>query len=116
MRVVTGGIETAEIKKKNVNPLHGLALSQYINPKAFTVEEVDFSTALRFLHKEDIPLQQSENGWVLIQYKGRNLGWLKKLSNRTNNYYPKEWRIRMSIDEALQHSKPEEVFAVLPIA
>ncbi|MDX5442404.1 MAG: hypothetical protein LPJ89_01325 [Hymenobacteraceae bacterium] len=116
MRVVTGGIETAEIKKKNVNPLHGLALSQYINPKAFTVEEVDFSTALRFLHKEDIPLQQSENGWVLIQYKGRNLGWLKKLSNRTNNYYPKEWRIRMSIDEALQHSKPEEAFAVLPIA
>jgi NOL1/NOP2/fmu family ribosome biogenesis protein len=28
-----------------------------------------------------------------VQYENRNLGWIKVLPQRSNNYYPKEWRI-----------------------
>jgi len=28
-----------------------------------------------------------------VQYGGLNLGWIKVLPGRINNYYPKEWRI-----------------------
>ncbi|WP_317038818.1 methyltransferase RsmF C-terminal domain-like protein [Sphingobacterium populi] len=32
-------------------------------------------------------------GWLLVRYQGVNLGWIKALPNRINNYYPKELRI-----------------------
>jgi NOL1/NOP2/fmu family ribosome biogenesis protein len=32
-------------------------------------------------------------GWQLVSYKGFKLGWVNALSNRINNYYPKEMRI-----------------------
>ena len=35
-------------------------------------------------------------GWAIVQYEGMNLGWIKLLGNRTNNYYPREWRILKS--------------------
>jgi len=34
-------------------------------------------------------------GWILFTYQNLPLGWGKNLGNRLNNYYPKEWRIRM---------------------
>ncbi|WP_332911045.1 methyltransferase RsmF C-terminal domain-like protein [Algoriphagus boritolerans] len=34
-------------------------------------------------------------GWVLLTYQNLPLGWVKNLGNRVNNYFPKEWRIRM---------------------
>ncbi len=32
-------------------------------------------------------------GWALVQYEGVNIGRIKILQHRINNYYPKEWRI-----------------------
>ena len=32
-------------------------------------------------------------GWALLTYRKLPLGWIKALSSRINNYYPKEWRI-----------------------
>ena len=34
-----------------------------------------------------------KTGWLLVRYQGVNLGWIKALPNRINNYYPKELRI-----------------------
>ncbi len=34
-------------------------------------------------------------GWQLVKYSGLNLGWIKVLEQRINNYYPSEWRIKM---------------------
>ncbi|WP_210489752.1 methyltransferase RsmF C-terminal domain-like protein [Rufibacter aurantiacus] len=106
LRVVYGGIEVAEVMKNNAKPLPALALSQHVSEDTFPRAEVDLATALKFLHREDIVLENSANGWVLVQFNGVALGWGKKLQNRVNNHYPKEWRIRMSLDEAL---KPENV-------
>ncbi|MBK6995726.1 MAG: hypothetical protein IPH31_12640 [Lewinellaceae bacterium] len=36
-------------------------------------------------------------GWTLARYEGLNLGWVKILPNRLNNYLPQERRIRMAI-------------------
>jgi NOL1/NOP2/fmu family ribosome biogenesis protein len=38
-------------------------------------------------------METPDKGWVIAHYKGFNLGWIKVLDNRVNNYYPKEWRI-----------------------
>ncbi|RNI32385.1 rRNA methyltransferase [Rufibacter immobilis] len=102
LRVVYGGIELAEVMKNNAKPLPALALSQHLAEDAFPAAEVDLATALKYLHREDVSLEESANGWVLVQFNGVALGWGKKLQNRVNNHYPKEWRIRMSLDEALQ--------------
>ncbi|MFB9863074.1 methyltransferase RsmF C-terminal domain-like protein [Rufibacter immobilis] len=102
LRVVYGGIELAEVMKNNAKPLPALALSQHLAEDAFPAAEVDLATALKYLHREDVSLEESANGWVLVQFNGVSLGWGKKLQNRVNNHYPKEWRIRMSLDEALQ--------------
>ena len=57
-----------------------------------------------FINPGDFILFYAEqnDGWQLIRYKGLGLGWIKKLQNRVNNYFPKEWRIRMSMDKLKQ--------------
>lgn len=60
--------------------------------------EVDRETALAFLRKATPPLPGLPKGWVLLRHQGLNLGWVKGLGNRYNNYYPKQWRIRMEGD------------------
>ena len=57
--------------------------------------EVDQTTALEFLRKNTPPIENLPKGWALIKHQGLNLGWVKGLGNRYNNYYPKNWRIRM---------------------
>jgi NOL1/NOP2/fmu family ribosome biogenesis protein len=58
--------------------------------------------AIQYLRKEEVPftgLGLTEGNkkvipcWALVQFGGVNLGWIKILQNRINNYYPKEWRI-----------------------
>lgn len=95
--VIYAGCEIAEIKNKKYKPLHSLALSNLINKSSVNYIELNLKTALNYLRKEDFNIEGSE-GWVLFTYNGIPLGWGKKLRNRINNYYPKEWRIRMKID------------------
>jgi NOL1/NOP2/fmu family ribosome biogenesis protein len=52
---------------------------------------------LRFLKKEQVEFPGAPNGWTLVRYQGLNLGWVKIMDRRTNNYYPKEWRILMEV-------------------
>ena len=97
LRVLTVGTEVAEVIRNEVKPMHALALSTLINRSEFALADVDLQTALQFLRKTDIALPGSPKGWVLITYKNQPLGWVKNMGHRTNNYYPKEWRIRMEI-------------------
>ncbi len=94
LHVLYSGTAIAEVKKKNLVPLPTLAFSSRVNLKAFNCIEVDHETAIRFLRKENIN-PDSNDGIALITYKNTPLGWLKKMGNRSNNYYPKSWRIRM---------------------
>lgn len=90
------GTEIGIFKGKNFIPSHSLALSTIIKSNLPHLE-LDKETALRFLKKETIEAKNSALGWVLAKYEGHNLGWLKVLKNRANNYFPKEWRIRMDL-------------------
>ena len=51
----------------------------------------------QYLKKENISTN-GEKGWYLVRYQGLALGWGKWLGNRMNNYFPKNWRIRMDIE------------------
>lgn len=99
MYVIYAGTEVAESSGKKLKPLQALALSRYLNKDAFNTIDVEFEQALRYLRKEDISFGTNGNDWVLVQYKDIPLGWAKQIGNRVNNYFPKEWRIRMELPQ-----------------
>ncbi|NEM98791.1 rRNA methyltransferase [Pontibacter sp. BT327] len=99
--VVYGGTQVAEVAGKKVKPLQPLALSQHLNQEAFQTQELTLEQAIRYLRKEDICLGTHGTDWVLLHYRNRPLGWAKQIGNRINNYYPKEWRIRMDLPAEL---------------
>ncbi len=78
--------------KKNLVPDHSLAMTPACSQKIVHLS-LDRRTALQFLRK--MPIHISEKGWVISTYKNLRLGWLKGLGKRSNNYYPKEWRLRI---------------------
>lgn len=89
------GTPVGTFKGKDLIPDPALALSTILHPDVPSVS-VDRRTALHYLKKEGIDLK-TKPGWQVVRYEGLPLGWIKALPNRINNYYPKEWRIRMQI-------------------
>jgi NOL1/NOP2/fmu family ribosome biogenesis protein len=81
------------IKGKDFIPAHNLAVSSIVNKKSVNVVEFNLEEALKLLKKQNIEVQSDVKGWALASYNNVNLGWLKILPNRINNYYPVEWRI-----------------------
>lgn len=91
------GTPLGEFKGKDFVPDHALALSLSISGKLPHVD-LELDQALRFLKKETFNLPEgTPTGWLLPRYAGLNLGWIKALPNRMNNYLPPERRIRMEI-------------------
>ena len=101
LRIVYGGIQMAEPKGKSLIPQPALALSTHLNPTAFPTADVDLEMALQFLHKKDIVPEGVPEGWVLVCYRDTPMGWLKMMKNRSNNYWPTYWRIRMELPTEL---------------
>lgn len=93
------GVELGQFSKNQILPSHEWATS--ILPKAgFATLEMDMQQAVSFLRKEEFTLPENlVEGWHLVSYQKMPLGWIKNLGNRFNNYYPKEWRIRMQAGE-----------------
>ena len=86
------GISAGEIKGKDFIPAHELSLCQGIR-EDFPSADLDLKTAISYLRAETISIHTEHKGWMLAKYKGANLGFIKALPNRINNYFPKEWRI-----------------------
>jgi 16S rRNA C967 or C1407 C5-methylase (RsmB/RsmF family)/NOL1/NOP2/fmu family ribosome biogenesis protein len=85
------GVDIGTIKGKDLIPAHALAMCHWdILP--FGRIDVDEATALQYLRRADLVLEGNK-GWQAICYQNIRLGWAKLLPNRTNNYYPTEWRI-----------------------
>lgn len=109
-RIISLGTKTATIAHKNIIPDPALAFSNQLQEKNFINTELSYEEALRFLKKETPDPQKLRKGFNLVNYKGKKLGFAKMISpTRINNYYPKEWRIRMDIPEQLeeiQHQLP----------
>jgi NOL1/NOP2/sun family putative RNA methylase len=86
------GVKMGGIIRDELIPHHELALCNITN-KNIPFVEVDLQTALQYLRKQQIKIDNAAKGWALIKYQQLPLGWIKILPNRVNNYYPKEWRI-----------------------
>lgn len=90
------GVKAGLFKGNDFIPAHSLALSLIASPHLPTVE-LTSEQALRFLKREVFPLETAQSGWQIVRYNSLNLGWIKALPNRINNYLPMEWRIRMDL-------------------
>jgi 16S rRNA C967 or C1407 C5-methylase (RsmB/RsmF family)/NOL1/NOP2/fmu family ribosome biogenesis protein len=86
------GISAGEIKGKDFIPAHELSLYQGFS-NSFPSYELDIKTAISYLRAETISIPTDHRGWMAVKYQGVNLGFVKALPNRINNYFPKEWRI-----------------------
>ncbi len=93
--LLQAGVALAEVKGRDLNPCHALAMSSLLKRGAFPEVEVNREQALSYLRKEALQLPtETPRGFVLITYHGVPLGFVKQLGNRANNLYPQEWRIR----------------------
>lgn len=86
------GITIGKLARNELIPEHALAMSTIVN-KAITRISLNLEQSLQYLRKAEVIPAASQRGWALVEYEGHNLGWVKLLHNRVNNYYPKEWRI-----------------------
>ena len=111
LNVIAAGIPVATIKQKNLIPEPALAMALAKNKDAFHKVELPYPEVLQFLRKETIGHDKMIKGFNLITFKGQGLGWIKMIDGRrSNNYFPREWRIRMELPEEL-----EEIEKLLPL-
>jgi 16S rRNA C967 or C1407 C5-methylase (RsmB/RsmF family)/NOL1/NOP2/fmu family ribosome biogenesis protein len=100
LKIVKAGTKLIVIKNNDFLPNPELALSQFVKTDAFPVKEVALNEALAFLRRDNLVLTDAQPGWNIVTYKDINLGYIKNLGNRVNNYFPVEWRIRMNLPES----------------
>ncbi len=90
------GVVLGQFKGTDFIPSHSFALSTLIAPQLPAVD-LSYDDAVRYFKKENLILDAPTTGWTVARFGGQNLGWLKGVGNRINNYLPKDWRIRMDI-------------------
>lgn len=94
-KIIYAGTNVATIKRDKLIPEHPLALSVDLNRDHFPALEVSEEDALKYLRKESIQVPGASTGFGLVTFRQVPLGWVNILSNRINNMYPAQWRIRM---------------------
>jgi 16S rRNA C967 or C1407 C5-methylase (RsmB/RsmF family)/NOL1/NOP2/fmu family ribosome biogenesis protein len=100
LKLLSPGIKICAVKKNGYVPAHELSLSQGIRKDAFNRCDIDYSQAVSYLRRDNFRLPDISKGWLIATYKDVSLGFCNNIGSRINNYYPVEWRIRMSIPEA----------------
>jgi 16S rRNA C967 or C1407 C5-methylase (RsmB/RsmF family)/NOL1/NOP2/fmu family ribosome biogenesis protein len=94
----SSGFELGVLKGKDLVPSPSFALSSFLH-NDITKVEINLETALLFFKRETFELEGAQNGWILLTYQNVNLGFVKKIDGRINNYWPTEWRVRMEIQQ-----------------
>lgn len=98
VRIISGGIEVCEIKGKDLIPSHQLAMSTSLAKNTFPDIPLTLEDALRFLSREAVTLPETTpKGYVTVSYSGHILGFMKHHGNRSNNLYPRDYRIHTRI-------------------
>ena len=88
------GLRMGKLAGKELIPDPALAFSPAISKRIVAIP-LKPEQALQYLRREEVSIESDHRGWAVVEYNGAKLGWVKILQNRVNNYYPKEWRIRM---------------------
>lgn len=86
------GTAIGKIAGTDLIPDHALAVSTLISD-AIVAVSLKKEQAIQYLRKDEVSVSTEHKGWTLVQYGPYNLGWIKVLQNRINNYYPAGWRI-----------------------
>lgn len=94
---LVNGLVLFHLKGTDQIPAHQLALSQALNSSGCNIAGLEYQDAVSYLKKENINLPETVKGYVLVSYQQLALGWVKNLGNRSNNLYPKHWKIRMNL-------------------
>ena len=92
LRVTYSGTIIGAILREKFVPDHALAMS-LIKLSSINHIELTYEQAIAYLKKKDLIIERPAKGWHLVSFKNHALGWINALSNRINNYYPKELRI-----------------------
>lgn len=98
LRIVHSGITIGQTKGRDFIPHQALALSTILKKDAFPCVDLEYEDAIKYLRKESIELHGDvPRGYVVVCYKGLPLGFVKNIGNRSNNLYPNEWRVRITL-------------------
>lgn len=98
LNIIKKGTEIFTVKNRDIIPSHELVLSDSISPDILPAYELSITDSLNFLRKDQIASGSFTDGWAIIKYSGVNLGIIKNIGSRINNYFPVDWRIRMAPD------------------
>jgi len=97
LRIVKAGTRICAVKGDKYLPVHETAISVYFNKESFPAVNVSIDQALTYLSRGQFTADNIQKGWNIVRYNGVNLGFINNIGSRINNYYPVEWRIRMTI-------------------
>jgi 16S rRNA C967 or C1407 C5-methylase (RsmB/RsmF family)/NOL1/NOP2/fmu family ribosome biogenesis protein len=87
------GVQLGRVVRGELIPAHALALAGDMwSGKNQT--ELSEAQALSYLRGESIEVDAT-GGWQRVAFEGHVLGWIKVIGHRVNNYYPKEWRVKL---------------------
>jgi NOL1/NOP2/fmu family ribosome biogenesis protein len=92
LKVIYSGIRMGDLIRDHLIPDHALAMYTSVNQDMRRME-LNYENAIAYLQRKDIKPATESPGWAMATYEDFPLGWIKILSNRVNNYYPKELRI-----------------------
>lgn len=95
IKLLKKGTTLGEEKGRDFQWSHDFAMSIHLAMDQFDILDLDIDQALNYLRKNALPTTEGSQKWVLASYQDLPLGWLKNAGNRLNNYYPKEWRLRL---------------------
>ena len=105
LKVVKPGTKIS-VKKQNDNiPSHELSLSTSLKRDLFPTKEIRLDEAISFLRRDNFNIGNMSTGWNILTYNGINLGFVKNLGSRFNNYFPVEWRIRLDASAIRQANR-----------
>lgn len=92
------GTALGKIAGNDLVPDHALAVSTLVNDSIVAVS-LKREEAIQYLRKDELSVTAAHKGWTLVRFEQYNLGWIKVLPNRINNYYPQGWRILKRISD-----------------
>ncbi len=112
LRVIYFGTSCLEPTKKGWKPTPYFAFSNAVNPAAFDTAVLDWENAMKLMLGEAPELPDTVQGWVLCQYASSEqlvaIGLVKKIKQRINNYFPKEWKTKTTW-ERLSHYSNQKI-------
>jgi len=102
LHLINCGISIGSIKGKDIVPAWQLAFCEALNPDAFPTLDLDYKSALSYLHGDSLSDMPDGllKGFILCTFENRPLGFIKNIGRRANNLFPDNLRLRLDPTKA----------------